>query len=81
MKRTVYDCDICNNKDIKPIQISIFEDRRMDAAGSMEDVFKNFDLCPTCSQIVLSDLLRNQPINTATLELIKRLKERMNGNK
>ena len=56
MKTTVITCDRCGGTKSGPgprllpfaWTIQVFIDRRMDAAGSMDDVWDSVDLCPKC---------------------------------
>lgn len=49
MKRTIIDCDGCGQQDIDPIELSLCDARQHDGAGSMDDFYKNFDLCQSCA--------------------------------
>jgi len=45
-------CDCCKAPDAQSVQY--FVDRRMDAAGSMENEYESIDLCVKC----MADLMR-----------------------
>ena len=50
MKREAFDCDVCGASDL-PIytQLELITDRKMDAAGDMDDYYSVLTLCPICS--------------------------------
>jgi len=58
-------CDVkgCDNLQADPY--SIFKDRRADGAGSMENIYYVFDLCPACTRKKLAYLLTNLPSEQA----------------
>ena len=41
-----YLCDLCGARVEEKLRIYVATDRRMDAAGSMDDVGEQLDLCP-----------------------------------
>jgi hypothetical protein len=43
------------------VQFSIFAERKMDGAGSMEDWFHVFDLCPQCQRNILIKFFNTCP--------------------
>ena len=52
-------CDVCETrKNIKTR--SFFVDRRMGPAGSMENEFETFDLCPSCFSTYLHNTLKEK---------------------
>ena len=54
MKRSIADCDFCSAKDISDDTLVAFNiDRKMDAAGSMDDIIEYRDICPKCLKIAL----------------------------
>lgn len=50
--RVVKDCDCCSAKNIAAIPLCLCVDRTPAPAGSMENDYENFDLCPECVQFV-----------------------------
>lgn len=66
MKRTVYNCDRCG-KDLKDCQgLSVDIGRRSDAAGSMETITEEFDICHSCSVSLLQAFLCTMSYETAS---------------
>jgi hypothetical protein len=47
MKTELISCDCCGAAYAK--SVSFYIDRRMDAAGSMEDLYESVDLCHDCT--------------------------------
>ncbi len=45
-------CDVCGAPTKLP-PLTLFKDRAMDAAGSMENIYETFDLCAEHSHAVL----------------------------
>jgi len=57
-KREVIDCDICKSKDCNDIENFKFNIGRVnDAAGGMENVYQEFDVCKNCQTYWLKNLL------------------------
>lgn len=58
-QKIVYTCDLCASPDDvgDKRRISVFVDRAMDAAGSMEDEYDSFDLCHACAVRVLKQMV------------------------
>jgi hypothetical protein len=51
---TIIVCDMCGSKDnVK--RRSYYYDRKMDAAGSMENVCETYDLCEHCELLVYKE--------------------------
>lgn len=55
VKTRVCDRDECKQENAIPCQT--FSDRRMDGAGSMENWYYTFDLCPECCGALLDRCL------------------------
>lgn len=55
--REVFDCDRCGSKAVKTHQVSVTVDRYNDAAGSMDNDERFFDLCHLCEHTELVLLL------------------------
>ena len=52
-------CDICGTReDVQKVWLPY--DRKMDGAGSMEDVGETYDLCCRCHLKVLKDVIRKE---------------------
>ena len=64
MERVVYDCDKCGAQAVHTDRFAVVVDRRMDAAGSSEDIQFLFDLCPRCTALLLRDYLRGMDMET-----------------
>lgn len=47
-ERKVYDCDGCDKQGVEIRHIVLETDRRMDAAGSSENIHESIDLCIDC---------------------------------
>lgn len=64
---TITICDICKSQDnVSRHRWTI--DRRLDAAGSMEDISEGFDLCSECMRSVLAATIqkhftRDRPVH------------------
>lgn len=58
MKKTLCYCDRCGSKDA--LTVSVFIDRTMDAAGSMDNIYEDIDLCHVCSVIALKGQLNGR---------------------
>lgn len=78
MKKTVAVCDVDECKRENASQFSFFKDRRPDGAGSMENWYYQFDLCPMHQIALLIFLLeffekdhKNDLINVAKRMKIK----------
>jgi len=56
-----YLCDVCGGRVPKENRFWVATDRRMDAAGSMDDEGHNFDLCLTHAVEALKHLTQRQP--------------------
>lgn len=56
-RREVIDCDGCGEHHPHAKAISVFVDRCMDPAGSMDDVWERVDLCPECMALHLNIFL------------------------
>ena len=67
-------CDIRNCKNENAVPFSTFKERKADAAGSMENWYICFDLCPVHTKEVLQWLLTYLvPDKLVTIEaLVKR---------
>jgi len=79
-------CDICGTrKDVQKVWFPY--DRKMDAAGSMENVGETFDLCCKCYLKVLKSVILKEAeigrINEWTFnkELIEDIRNRINIKK
>jgi len=57
MERKVVDCDVQNCKFSNASGFSFFKERRQDGAGSMENWYYTFDLCPQHQAELLTVLL------------------------
>ena len=60
MKKQILVCDICGKevRDEKEwICLALIIDRVMDAAGSMDDVCRNVEICQACSADILKRLI------------------------
>ena len=55
MKQVLLLCDRCGAKHAETIQV--FIDRRMGAAGSMDDEYDSVDLCAACMAMELTLLM------------------------
>jgi hypothetical protein len=51
-------CDVCGGKVEEKQRFWITTDRQMDAAGSMDDVGQQIDLCPEHLLMLLKSMLR-----------------------
>lgn len=58
MRRELVICDKCGKNNAKPVQV--FIDRRMDAAGSMENLYDDVDLCHECAIKALHSFLNGR---------------------
>lgn len=58
MTVTTVMCDTCGNADARAV--SYFVDRRMDAAGSMENEYETVDLCADHMASLLGELLNRK---------------------
>ncbi len=57
MKKTVIVCDRCKRDHEHAQAVTAWVDRKMDAAGSMENIFDSVDLCPKCLKVMVEYLL------------------------
>ena len=55
--RVVYDCDWCKTRNVEARRMYVTVDRRSDAAGSMDDIDKELDLCTDCLAKALREFL------------------------
>lgn len=66
-RRYVVDCDTCGAKALKePIHLNLIVGRHMDGAGSMENVDEEMDICPSCAERVLHEII-NESYTKAVL--------------
>jgi hypothetical protein len=78
MARVEYNkCDRCEKYPAKTC--GTFVKRRMDGAGSMEDCHLLFDLCFSCSCILLNEALENLGVDEAKLLLSRHEVETREG--
>lgn len=54
---TIRICDVCKSQD-DVSNCAYWVDRRMDAAGSMEDDYDSFDLCLKCQMIAAMRVIK-----------------------
>lgn len=57
MKKEIIFCDRCGAEGARPIDIIV--DRRLDAAGSMDDIWESIDICPECEHKAFMNQLKN----------------------
>jgi hypothetical protein len=77
MKKTIVVCDRCNKQEdkVKGIHsLSVFEDRKMDAAGSMENIYEDADLCGDCMKIMINEIVKTDAAREIVLNFIKKIK-------
>jgi hypothetical protein len=55
--KTVMVCDRCGKSPCEFDTIFLKMDRRMDAAGSSEDIHESIDLCQACAHVLLRQLV------------------------
>lgn len=59
MKKQVTICNRCESLvEVIHTEFSLFNERRMDAAGSCENWYWVADLCSSCTKILVSKLLK-----------------------
>ena len=68
--RTLCDRNGCKNENAEPFYL--FKERKADGAGGMEDWSFVFDLCPHCTNVLLTAVLNHYSqyitdLNTGTL--------------
>lgn len=71
MKHEFYTCDSCGAKLPQKQRLAVRIDRRMDAAGDMEDEYEHVDLCFDCLRSVSEELLKDMP-KTAKQEILRK---------
>ena len=55
-------CDICLSRERESVRKSYAYDRKMDAAGSMDDLWETYDLCMECEcKVVVNVLTKESP--------------------
>lgn len=50
VKRVVYDCELCEAKEIEPVNLSFILDIHADGAGQSYDLTVEYDLCVNCAR-------------------------------
>lgn len=64
--RKVTDCDTCGAKVLKePIHLWLTVGRKMDGAGSMEDIQEELDICPSCSERIFNGIIDDMSYKNA----------------
>jgi hypothetical protein len=56
--KTILICDRCGKHPAEYDTIHLKVDRRMDAAGSMEDIYESIDLCQACAHSLLRTMTK-----------------------
>jgi hypothetical protein len=70
-RREIFHCDSCGVELPQQQTVSIWMDRRLDAAGSPDDEYEYRDLCFNCLRIVAEKLLKEMP-NGEKREVLRR---------
>ncbi len=59
-RNEIISCDRCGKQNSEAQAISVYIDRCMNGAGSMEDEYRVVDLCPSCMRNMLERFLNGK---------------------
>ena len=78
MEADFYLCDVCKAKTDKKHRLYFTVDRKMDAAGSMDDVTEIVDLCPFHMKTLIEALTETYDDASKAVDIVRQCKHGTN---